>query len=327
MICTLTFTLTQVQGILWVRRDSSPGKLRHEGEVTLTSTGSTVPKRQLGRLLKQAREEAGIPLDTAAKRLEWSRARMYRIEGAQTSVRTHDVELMCRIYGTSDEMQSVLVALAAESKSRGWWHAYGDAIPEWFELYVGLEAAACHLRQYEPALIPGLLQTPEYMAAVFRTKPGRTPAEVARKVALRLERQRLLNRRSPAAPQLQAVIDESVIRRPPEDSEGWRTQLAYLGNATRAALGNIAVRVLPMGIGPHQASVAGAFVLLDFPRLSTRPPEPSTVYQESLTGGLYLDRPGEVAAYTDAWSTLWASALDEQASEDLISNAVKGELR
>lgn len=289
----------------------------------MTNTGSSVPKRQLGRLLKQAREEAGIPLDTAAKRLEWSRARMYRIEGAQTSVRTHDVELMCRIYGTSDEIRSVLVALAAESKSRGWWHAYGDAIPEWFELYVGLEAAACHLRQYEPALIPGLLQTPEYMAAVFRTKPGRTPAEVTRRVALRLERQRLLTRRSPAAPQLQVVIDESVIRRPHEDVEGWRTQLAHLGSIASTGPENVSVRVLPMRVGPHLASVAGAFVVLDFPRLGTRPAEPSTVYSESLTGGLYLDRPNEVSAYIDAWTTLWASTLDEYASADLLNSAIK----
>ncbi|ABP54896.1 helix-turn-helix domain-containing protein [Salinispora tropica] len=288
----------------------------------MASGGSSVPKRQLGRYLKQAREEAGIPLEAAAKRLEWSRARMYRIEGAQTSVRTHDVELMCRIYGTSDEMRSALVALAAESKSRGWWHAYGDAIPEWFELYVGLEAAACHLRWYEPALIPGLLQTPDYMTAVFQTKPGRTADEVARKVALRLERQRLLTRRSPAAPRLEVVIDESVVRRPPKNVGGWQEQLAHLANVGQSAA-NVSVRLLPMGVGPHSASVAGAFVVLDFPRIGTRPAEPSTVYSEALTGSLYLDRPGDVSAYVDAWSTLWESALDERASEDLLSTVIK----
>ncbi|MDM4719801.1 helix-turn-helix transcriptional regulator [Micromonospora sp. WMMA1363] len=288
----------------------------------MASTGSSVPRRQLGRLLRQARDEAGMPLEAAAKQLEWSRARMYRIEGAQTSVRTHDVELMCRIYGTSDEMRSVLVALAAESKSRGWWHAYGDAIPEWFELYVGLEAAASDLRQYEPALIPGLLQTPEYMVAVFQTKPGRTPDEIARNVALRMERQRLLTRRAPAAPRLEVVIDESVIRRPIGEMEGWRQQLAHLANVNQS-LPNVSVRVLPMGVGPHRASVAGAFVVLDFPRISTRPAEPSTVYSESLTGSLYLDRPGEVATYIEVWSTLWGAALDERASEDLLSNVIK----
>ncbi|MET8123953.1 helix-turn-helix transcriptional regulator [Micromonospora sp. NPDC005291] len=287
----------------------------------MSEVGSSVPRRQLGRLLRQAREEAGINLEAAASDLEWSRAKMYRLESGQTSLRTHDVVLMCQRYGTSTALTEVLVSLARESKSRGWWHAYGEVIPGWFELYVGLEAAASSIRQYEPTLIPGLLQTPEYMAAVFETRPGRTPQEVAQKVALRMERQKLLARRSPAAPRLQIVIDEAVVRRPIGDIDGWRTQLAHLVNAAQAR--NVSVRVLPLGIGPHRASVAGAFVLLDFPTVGTRPAEPSTVYSESLTGGLYLDRPGEVETYSVVWQTLWDLALNERASEDLVSVVIK----
>ncbi|WP_018786954.1 helix-turn-helix transcriptional regulator [Micromonospora sp. CNB394] len=287
----------------------------------MTETGSSVPRRQLGRLLRQAREEAGINLEAAATALEWSRAKMYRLEAGQTSLRTHDVNLMCQLYGTSTELTEVLVSLARESKSRGWWHAYGEVIPAWFELYVGLEAAACHVRHYEPNLIPGLLQTPEYMSAVFETKPGRTPQEVAQKVALRLERQKLLTRRSPAAPQLEAIVDESVLHRPISDVDAWRAQLAYLVNAAQAR--NIKVRVLPRSVGPHRASVAGAFVMLDFPAKGTRPAEPSTVYSESLTGSIYLDRPNEVETYSSAWRTLWDLAMDERASEDLVGALIK----
>ncbi len=246
---------------------------------------------------------------------------MYRLESGQTSLRTHDVVLMCQHYGTSAELTEVLCSLAKESKSRGWWHAYGDVIPGWFELYVGLEAAASRVRQYEPTLIPGLLQTPEYMAAVFETKPGRTADEVAQKVALRMERQKLLVRRSPVAPRLDVVIDEAVVRRPSGDIEGWRAQLAHLVNAAQAP--NVSVRVLPLGIGPHRASVAGAFVLLDFPAVGTRPAEPSTVYSESLTGSLYLDRPSEVQTYSEVWQALWDLALTERASEDLVSTVIK----
>ncbi|MFI6128073.1 helix-turn-helix domain-containing protein [Micromonospora sp. NPDC051141] len=287
----------------------------------MAETGSSVPRRQLGRLLRQAREEAGINLEAAAKTLEWSRAKMYRLEAGHTSLRTHDVNLMCQLYGTSTDLTEVLVSLARESKSRGWWHAYGDAIPAWFELYVGLEAAACHIRQYEPNLIPGLLQTPDYMSAVFETKPGRMPQEVAQKVALRMERQKLLARRSPAAPLFETIVDEAVLHRPIGDVEAWRAQLAYLVNAAQAT--NIRVRVLPRNIGPHRASVAGNFVLLDFPAKGTRPAEPTTVYSESMTGSIYLDRRSEVETYTSAWETLWSLALDERASEDLVGAVIK----
>ncbi|MDG4804617.1 helix-turn-helix transcriptional regulator [Micromonospora sp. WMMD980] len=287
----------------------------------MVETGSSVPRRQLGRLLRQAREEAGIALEAAATTLEWSRAKMYRLEAGRTSLRTHDVNLMCQLYGTSTELTEVLVSLARESKSKGWWHAYGDVIPAWFELYVGLEAAARHVRHYEPNLIPGLLQTPEYMSAVFETKPGRTPQEVAQKVALRMERQKLLARRSPAAPAFEAIVDGAVLRRPISDVEAWRAQLAHLVNAAQAR--NITVRVLPASVGPHRASVAGAFIILDFPAKGTRPAESSTVYSESLTGSLYLDRPSEVETYVAAWETLWDLALDERASEDLVGALIK----
>ena len=125
-------------------------------------TGSTVPRRQVGRLMRQLREQAGMSLTVAAEELEFSRARMYRIEGGESPLRKIDVEAMCRMYDASDEITEVLIALSRESKAKGWWHAYGDVVPAWFELYVGMEQAARQLRQYAPSVIPGLLQTREY---------------------------------------------------------------------------------------------------------------------------------------------------------------------
>nr|MDT0660079.1 helix-turn-helix transcriptional regulator [Micromonospora sp. DSM 115978] len=281
--------------------------------------GSSVPRRQLGRYLKRAREEAGIALEAAARQLEWSRARMYRIEAGTTSARTLDVEQMCRVYGTSPSMTKALIGLAKESKARGWWHAYGEAIPAWFELFVGMEAAASHIRQYESVLIPGLLQTPEYAAVVFRTKPGVTEDEVARKVALRMERQRLLTRRNPKAPNLDVIIDEAALARPITPEGAWRAQLAKL--AVRRP--TVSLRVLPSAVGPHPASVAGAFCLMDFPEVSTRPAEPTTIYSENLTGAIYLDKPAEVAEYAEVWRILGELALSAEESRELIEATAK----
>lgn len=155
---------------------------------------------------------------------------MYRIEGGRVSLRTHDVDLMCNIYGVGSEFREVLKSLAKATKAHGWWHAYGTAVPSWFELYVGLEAAASRLRQYEPALIPGLLQRREYAATILGSQPGMTEDAVGQAVALRLERQRLLARRHPKAPQLDVILHEVVLL---GQWPGKREQLEHLIQAGR----------------------------------------------------------------------------------------------
>ncbi|WP_438819672.1 helix-turn-helix domain-containing protein [Micromonospora globispora] len=100
--------------------------------------GSIVPRRQLGRLLRQFRTEAGVTLDAAAEALEYSRQKIWRIECGLGTVRVLDVKALCELYGVSPEMTEAMRGLAAETKSKVWWHAYGDAVPSWFELYVRL---------------------------------------------------------------------------------------------------------------------------------------------------------------------------------------------
>ncbi|MFJ6195633.1 helix-turn-helix domain-containing protein, partial [Micromonospora sp. NPDC092111] len=275
-----------------------------ERMVYVAEMGSTVPRRELGRLLRRAREQAGIGLEAAGSDLEWSRAKMYRIEAGQTPVRALDVDQMCRLYGATPELTEVLVSLAKESKSKGWYHAYGEVIPRWFELYVSLESAANRLRTYEHALVPGLLQTPEYVAEVARTRSGITDEEVAKLVELRTERQRLLGRKWPAAPAFEAIIEEAALRKQVSSMAG---QLDKLMAASEAP--NITVRVLPLGGGLSRAAIAGSFVILDFPTKGARSAEPTTVCNEGLSGALYLDRVEEVRAYAGVWSTLTAQAL------------------
>ncbi|GAB3808717.1 helix-turn-helix domain-containing protein [Micromonospora zhanjiangensis] len=114
--------------------------------------GSTVPRRQLGRALKELRLEARITLDGAAEALQCSRQKVWRIETGLGVARAPDVRAMCDLYGATPELTTALTGLATETKAKGWWHSYGDAIPDWFELYVGLESAASHLRGYDESL-------------------------------------------------------------------------------------------------------------------------------------------------------------------------------
>lgn len=274
----------------------------------MTEAGSTVPRRELGRLLRQVREQAGIGLEAAASDLEWSRATMYRIESGQSPVRATDVEAMCRLYQVPADMTQVLVSLAKESKNKGWYHAYGDVIPRYFELYVGLEAAASRIRTYEHALVPGLLQTPEYMAALACNRPGATEAEVSKQVALKVERQRILSRQLPPAPRMEVVIEEALLHKRMPEMPGQIDRLIAAES----------VRVIPLATPLVHFSVTGSFVILEFPTIGTRSAEPTTVYREGLAGALYLDRAEEVRSYGEAWNFLVNNSLPEDDSRKLM---------
>jgi transcriptional regulator with XRE-family HTH domain len=282
--------------------------------------GSTVPRRQLGRKLRQLRTEAGVTLDGAAEALECSRQKVWRIESGLGAVRSLDVKAMCQLYDAAPKLVTALVGLAGETKAKGWWHAYGDAIPEWFEMYVGLETAASHIRRYDEALIPGLLQTRDYALAVYDHRTEMPFQERDRLVEIRLQRQSLLTRRLPPAPKLEVVMHEAALLRIVGNRQTMSEQLRHLQQVS--TLPNVSIRVLPLTTGLHPGAVAGTFVMLSFPPGNRATPEPPIIYSESLTGALYLDRPDEIAAYESVWAGLNRLALGEGQSRLMIEKII-----
>ncbi|WP_089156928.1 helix-turn-helix domain-containing protein [Micromonospora sp. NBS 11-29] len=282
--------------------------------------GSTVPRRQLGRALRQLRAEAGVTLDAAAEALECSRQKVWRIESGLGSVRGVDVRAMCQLYDANAELTGALTALASETKAKGWWHAYGDAIPDWFELYVSLEQAAHRLRFYYDAMVPGLLQTREYAHAVYQHRHEVSDEDRERLVEVRLQRQTLLTRRLPPAPRCSVVLSEAALLRVVGSSATMVGQLRHL--LTLSERPNISVRVLPLMAGLHRGVEAGTFVMLAFPPGNRATPEPPVVYSESWTGALYLDRPQELAAYEKVWASIDELALDQGLSRRLIDKII-----
>ncbi|WP_433341647.1 helix-turn-helix domain-containing protein [Micromonospora sp. CA-111912] len=279
--------------------------------------GSTVPRRQLGRALRDLRTEARMTLDGAAEALHCSRQKMWRIESGLGAVRPLDVQGMCELYGATRELTTALTALATETKAKGWWHSYGDAVPDWFEMYVGLESAASRLREHDDTLVPGLLQTPGYTRGVYQNRPNMPPDELEEVLEVRRRRQEILVRRLPKAPKLEWVLSEAVLLRCVGGSAVMAEQLDRL--LERATLPNVSIRVLPLSAGAHYGALAGAFVMLDFPLRNRVTPDPSVVYSESVTGALYLDRPEEFAVYEKVWASLLSLALDEEQSRRTIA--------
>ncbi len=257
-----------------------------------------------------------MTIKAAADALEWSTPKIWRIEKGDTSMRSLDVEQMCRIYGAEKKNTEALMGLAKETKAKGWWHAYGDVIPSHFDLYVGLEQAASHLRGYEAELVPGLLQIESYTSTIVRANGDTPEADVARKVKVKLDRQAVLARPNP--PRFDVVINEATLHRPIGGPKVMAQQLETM--AELSELPHISVRVIPFDIGVHQGILTGPFMILDFPpaRNGSGPSEPTTIYVEIWTGSLYLDKPNEVARYIDAHENLTSKSLSEKASRDLI---------
>ncbi len=211
--------------------------------MAVETTGSTVPRRQLGRHLRELRGSQRITVKAAAEQLEWSEAKIWRIETGQTSLRSHDVELMCRIYGAPADLTEALMGLARETKAKGWWQAFGDVIPEWFDVYVGLEEAAAEISWYESELVPGLLQTEDYARTLIEAdNPGVDTPEIDRRVQVRVQRQALV-RRATAPLKLRVVLSEAVLHRPVGGPQVMAAQLDRLAEA--GELANISLRVVP----------------------------------------------------------------------------------
>jgi transcriptional regulator with XRE-family HTH domain len=270
----------------------------------------TVRGRRLRYELRRLREQAGLTRDETARRLDWSGSKISRIETGQSRAQTGDVRDLLDVYSVTGDPAEALVQLAREARKRGWWTAYNDVFTG---TYVGLEAEASAMRTYEPQIIPGPLETEDYTRALIRAALVRADAdEIERRVQARMARQEILTR--PDAPEIWAVLDEPVIRRPVGGPAVMKAQLRHLIDVTAAPNSTITLQVLPLAVGSHPG-LSGPFVILDFPSSE----DPPVVYLETGTDGLYLEETAEIERYNLVFDHLRASALSARESASLIA--------
>jgi len=277
----------------------------------MTNYIPTIRRRRLGAALRRLRDEAGLTTTEVGDRLGWSHSKVSRIETSKTPVTTADVSNLLAQYEIASEETEALLKLAREAKQRGWWHSYSEVMPEWFESYLGFEAEAFQISNFEPLVVPGLLQTERYATAVLGAHALRTtPDEMERTVALRRARQaRLTGNGEPL--QLDAVIGEGALRQLIGDADLMREQLQQL--TTLGELPNVTLRVLPFAAGAYP-TLSGSFHVLEFPD----PDDPRIVYLDNLTGSLYLESIREVGLYRLAYQQLQDIALRPDESAKLI---------
>ena len=286
-----------------------------KGATTVAEGSPTVRRRELGALLRRLRKEKDLAVDQVTAYLECSASKISRIETGQRGATPRDVRDLCDLYGVTDQAERErLVGLAREGKQQGWWQSYD--LPFATPMYVGLEAEAVRIKDYDSAVIPGLLQSADYLRALHDdplpepTDRELTPELVERRVEARLIRQQLLTRRHPPPLEFSAIMDEAALHRLIGGPAVMGAQLKRVVEAMQ--LPNVTVQVIPYSIGPHPA-LNSTFNILEFSGAA-----PHLVYSEGLAGFIFMEREEDVERYNDVFRHLSDIALTPDQSADLM---------
>jgi transcriptional regulator with XRE-family HTH domain len=302
MFAWMILSIKQILGL-------SKSLLRLEPEMKHRAPYSpSVRRRRLSAELRRLREQRGMTASQAAERAGWPQSKVTKIElGERKNVTTQDLEALFEVYEVEDpKVRQALEGLARDAKQRGWWSKYKDVfsgpLPDF-------ETEASSIRTYESQVVPGLLQLPEYIEAVFEGGQVHEPEVIARAVTARLRRQEILNQFDP--PELWAVLDEAALHRQIGGTEVMRKQLQHLVHM--AARHNITIQVMPFEAGTH-AALVGSFVILDFPAAL----DPSLAYAETYAASLFMETPAELAKYNAVFGHVQGSALSAAESVRLM---------
>lgn len=266
-------------------------------------SGSIVVRRQLGRRLRRLRNAAGKTERDVEEAGLASRTKLWRIESGRTAVKIADARTLCWLYGADGPTTNTLAALAEGTSAQIRWEDYGDALPDWRGLYFGLEAAAAEIRLYEPELVHGLLQTPNYLRALYQAGSGRSDEEtIQHQVKLRQGRQQAMTVHMPPL-RVTAVLGAGVLARQVGGEAVMTEQVARLLELNR--LDHVDIRVMPWDVGAHAAMHIGGFAILDF----ADPEDPAVVYLESHTGARYLEKPDELTEYRKVYDLIYRKTV------------------
>lgn len=283
----------------------------------MAGRGPTVRRRRLAGELRKLRERSEMTIESAAERLTWSTAKVSRIETARTGITAPDLTAILDLYQVDDNRRVALYALARTARKRGWWDAYAESTPSDYATYIELEAETAYMRSYDPLLINGLLQTEDYAREIIRAAlmALSPPAEVLRRVEVRMTRQLLLQREDSPL-RFWTIINESVLHQQVGSPEVMAAQYAKLAELSERD--NVTIQVLPSTKAAHPAT-AGQFAIMEF----REPYDPEVVYVESMASSLYVESEVEIYLYTLAFDHLRAMAFDPEESRDMISALAK----
>lgn len=221
---------------------------------------------------------------------------------------------MLALYRTPRPLRDALLKLHADAEMPNMLD-HGDLpLHDDLQKWIGFEQDAARIRNYEPLLIPGLLQTFPYAKEVIAGADlSLTEQEVDDRVAARIARQALLRR--PDRPALEVILHEAALRQRVGGAKIMGQQLGYLIEV--AARPRVTIHVIPANVGAHPG-MNGPFVIMDYDDL------PSLIHLENKVASLYLDDKADIKTYKLAHDGLLAVAFSPEQSVELIGKIASG---
>lgn len=264
--------------------------------------------------MRRLRERTRRTIHDVVGELGWSSSKLSRLETSLTGVKDEDLTRLLDLYGVAEDERSRIRALV-DGPVRRQLGGPPPAVPEVLHTYIHLEAMADEIAIYSAILLHGLLQTPEYAAAVIQATPTPEHDLVKERMTTRMGRQALLGLQT--RPRLKVVIDEAVLHRPVGGTDAMRRQMLRLRELSERP--DTTIQVLPYTVGAHPA-VAGPFDILDFGER-----RPAQIFIDSLTGGLLSDKAEHVQRYRSCFAALLDLALSEEESVQKFAAIAQGD--
>jgi transcriptional regulator with XRE-family HTH domain len=291
--------------------------MREDRDVPSRFTPATPRSKRLGRELRRLREGKGWNLGQAATEINSTSSRLSRIESGDIRPRPGAVMELLHAYGIKldDETAVELLALARVVQQAGWWQRL-DAISNKYATFIAYEAEATDLQNFEPTLIPGLLQTEQYARAVVSVGRETDAETIEQLVQTRMTRQEVL-RRNPKPLRLHAILSEAALSVDVGGHEVMRDQMIHVTEL--AKLPNVTVQVLRFAAGAHLATKGG------FQVLTGEPDEPPLGYLETLGGELFLEAPKDVNRLLAVYDHLKSLAMSPAESIRFIRERARSE--
>ncbi len=276
-----------------------------------------VQRRRLRAELRRARLEVGLTQDQVASAMDWSLSKLIRIENGTVNISTHDLKAILAHYKITDEERTAgFLALARGARERSWWSGYRDVAPPRLLQLIEYEAASVITRNFQPLMVPGLLQTEEYARNVYqRLNPQEPEERIDSLVEVRMRRQELLSR--PEAPLLFFVIDQAVVHRIVGGRAVMRRQLSQLVEI--AGTPNVTIEVVPFEAGAHPG-LLGSFLIYEFPDTA----DDDALWLEGPTGDLLSrDNPEEILSFREKFELLRQISLGPDGSVSFLAARAK----
>jgi len=217
----------------------------------------TLRRRELGRLLRQLREDQGLTIDEVAAQLMCSTSKVSRLETGLAGATPRDIRDLCALYEVTDEAErQQLMTLAREARQPGWWEKYDlSSAP-----YVSLETEAAWVSTYSLPVVPALLQTEGYARAILEVeKPPLDPMAIEQRIEARLRRQKLLTIDDGLF--ARCIVDEAALRRPIGGSVTMRDQVVRFIEAAKPT--KLISQIISFDVGPY-SGLGNSFTVLQF---------------------------------------------------------------